>query len=38
MLAVLLKDTGKLEAILKYRVVPGHVMANDLKAGEVMTE
>lgn len=33
----LLKDTGKLKAILSYHVVPGHVMANDLKAGEVMT-
>jgi uncharacterized surface protein with fasciclin (FAS1) repeats len=33
----LLKDTGKLKAILNYHVVLGHVMANDLKAGEVMT-
>jgi uncharacterized surface protein with fasciclin (FAS1) repeats len=33
----LLKDTGKLKAILNYHVVPGHVMANDMKAGEVMT-
>jgi uncharacterized surface protein with fasciclin (FAS1) repeats len=33
----LLRDTGKLKAILNYHVVPGHVMANDLKAGEVMT-
>jgi uncharacterized surface protein with fasciclin (FAS1) repeats len=34
----LLKDTGKLKAILNYHVIPGHVMANDLKAGEVMTQ
>jgi uncharacterized surface protein with fasciclin (FAS1) repeats len=33
----LLKDTGKLRAILNYHVVPGYLMANDLKAGEVMT-
>jgi uncharacterized surface protein with fasciclin (FAS1) repeats len=33
----LLRDTGKLKAILNYHVVLGHVMANDLKAGEVMT-
>jgi uncharacterized surface protein with fasciclin (FAS1) repeats len=34
----LLKDTGKLKAILNYHVIPGHVMAKDLKAGEVMTQ
>jgi uncharacterized surface protein with fasciclin (FAS1) repeats len=34
----LLKDTGKLKAILNYHIVPGHVMANDLKAGELMTQ
>ena len=34
----LLKDVGKLKAILNYHVVPGHVMAKDLKAGEVMTQ
>jgi uncharacterized surface protein with fasciclin (FAS1) repeats len=34
----LLKDTGKLKAILNYHIVPGHVMAKDLKAGEVMTK
>lgn len=33
----LLKDTGKLKSILNYHVVRGHVMASDLKAGEVMT-
>src|SRR5688572_20970702 len=33
----LLKDTWKLEAILKYHVVQGQVTAKDLKAGEVMT-
>ena len=34
----LLKDTGKLKAILSYHVIPGHVMAKDMKAGEVMTQ
>jgi uncharacterized surface protein with fasciclin (FAS1) repeats len=33
----LLKDTGKLKAILNYHVISGHVMAKDMKAGEVMT-
>jgi uncharacterized surface protein with fasciclin (FAS1) repeats len=34
----LLKDTGKLKAILNYHVIPGHVMAKDLKSGQVMTQ
>jgi len=34
----LLKDTGKLKAILNYHVMPGQVMAKNLKAGELMTQ
>jgi len=33
----LLKDAGRLKAILKYHVVSGHLMARDLKSGEVTT-
>jgi uncharacterized surface protein with fasciclin (FAS1) repeats len=33
----LLKDAGKLKAILNYHVVSGHFMARDLKSGEVTT-
>jgi uncharacterized surface protein with fasciclin (FAS1) repeats len=33
----LLKDAGKLKAILNYHVVSGHLMARDLKSGEVAT-
>ena len=33
----LLKDAGKLKAILNYHVVPGYRMARDLKSGEVKT-
>jgi uncharacterized surface protein with fasciclin (FAS1) repeats len=33
----LLKDSGKLKAILNYHVVAGYLMARDLKSGEVMT-
>ncbi|HYM44173.1 MAG TPA: fasciclin domain-containing protein [Steroidobacteraceae bacterium] len=33
----LLKDAGKLKAILNYHVVSGHLMAADLKSGEVPT-
>ncbi|HTD72728.1 MAG TPA: fasciclin domain-containing protein [Steroidobacteraceae bacterium] len=36
-LDALLKDTAKLKAILSYHVIPGHVMAQDFKSGEVMT-
>jgi uncharacterized surface protein with fasciclin (FAS1) repeats len=34
----LLGDAGKLGAMLNYHVVPGQVMADDLKAGEIMTQ
>ena len=33
----LLKDLGKLKAILNYHVVSGYFMARDLKSGEVAT-
>jgi uncharacterized surface protein with fasciclin (FAS1) repeats len=33
----LLKDAGKLKAILNYHVVSGYLMARDLKSGEVAT-
>ncbi len=33
----LLKDTGKLKAVLNYHVVSGYLMARDLKSGEVAT-
>jgi uncharacterized surface protein with fasciclin (FAS1) repeats len=33
----LLKDAGKLKAILNYHVISGHFMARDLKPGEVTT-
>ena len=33
----LLKDTGKLKAVLNYHVVSGYFMARDLKSGEVAT-
>lgn len=33
----LLKDAGKLKAVLKYHVVSGYFMARDLKSGEVAT-
>ena len=33
----LLKDTAKLKAILNYHVVTGHILAKDMKSGEVMT-
>ena len=33
----LLKDAGKLKAVINYHVVPGHFMAADLKSGEVAT-
>jgi uncharacterized surface protein with fasciclin (FAS1) repeats len=36
-LEALLKDTTKLKAVLSYHVIPGHVMAQDFKSGEVMT-
>jgi uncharacterized surface protein with fasciclin (FAS1) repeats len=33
----LLKDTAKLKAVFSYHVITGHVLAQDLKSGEVMT-
>jgi uncharacterized surface protein with fasciclin (FAS1) repeats len=36
-LDALLKDTAKLKAIMSYHVITGHVLAQDLKSGEVMT-
>jgi len=33
----LLKDVGRLKAILNYHVVSGYLMARDLKSGEVTT-
>lgn len=36
-LDALLKDKAKLTAVLTYHVVPGKVMAKDLKAGKVKT-
>ena len=33
----LLKDTGKLKAVLNYHVVSGYLMARDLKSGELAT-
>ena len=33
----LLKDAGKLKAVLNYHVVSGHFMARDMKSGEVLT-
>ena len=32
-----LKDMGKLKAILNYHVVSGHLLARDVKSGEMMT-
>src|ERR1700685_2042766 len=36
-LDALIKDTAKLKAVLSYHVVKGHVLAKDVKSGEVMT-
>jgi uncharacterized surface protein with fasciclin (FAS1) repeats len=36
-LDALLKDKAKLTAVLTYHVVPGRVMAKDVKAGKVKT-
>ena len=36
-LDALLKDKAKLTAVLTYHVVPGKVMAKDVKAGQVKT-
>jgi uncharacterized surface protein with fasciclin (FAS1) repeats len=36
-LEALLKDTAKLKAVLSYHVLKGHVLAKDVKPGEVTT-
>jgi uncharacterized surface protein with fasciclin (FAS1) repeats len=36
-LEALLKDNAKLKAVLNYHVITGHVLAQDLKSGDVMT-
>jgi uncharacterized surface protein with fasciclin (FAS1) repeats len=36
-LDALLKDTGKLKAVLSYHVIAGHIEARDLKSGEIAT-
>ncbi len=36
-LDALIKDTAKLKAVLSYHVIKGHVLAKDVKSGEVMT-
>jgi uncharacterized surface protein with fasciclin (FAS1) repeats len=36
-LDALTKDAAKLKAVLSYHVVKGHFLAQDIKAGEVMT-
>ncbi len=33
----LLKDTAKLKGVLNYHILSGHLMARDVKSGEVMT-
>ena len=36
-LDALIKDTAKLKAVLSYHVIKGHVLAKDMKSGEVLT-
>jgi uncharacterized surface protein with fasciclin (FAS1) repeats len=36
-LEALLKDTAKLKAVLSYHLIAGHVLAKDMKSGDVMT-
>jgi uncharacterized surface protein with fasciclin (FAS1) repeats len=36
-LEALLKDVGKLKAVLSYHLIAGHVLSKDIGAGEVMT-
>jgi uncharacterized surface protein with fasciclin (FAS1) repeats len=36
-LDALIRDSGKLKAVMSYHVIKGHVLAKDLKSGEVMT-
>jgi uncharacterized surface protein with fasciclin (FAS1) repeats len=36
-LEALIRDTAKLKAVLSYHAIKGHVLAKDVKPGEVMT-
>jgi uncharacterized surface protein with fasciclin (FAS1) repeats len=36
-LDALLKDSAKLKAVLNYHIIAGHVMAREMKSGDVMT-
>lgn len=36
-LAALLKDSSKLNAVVNYHVIAGHVWSKDMKSGEMMT-
>jgi uncharacterized surface protein with fasciclin (FAS1) repeats len=36
-LEALLKDSGKLKAVLSYHLVAGHLLVKEIKAGELMT-
>jgi uncharacterized surface protein with fasciclin (FAS1) repeats len=36
-LDALLKDSAKLKAVLNYHIIVGHVMAREMKSGDVMT-
>jgi len=36
-LDALIRDRGKLKAVMSYHVIKGYVLAKDLKSGEVMT-
>jgi uncharacterized surface protein with fasciclin (FAS1) repeats len=36
-LEALIKDTAKLKAVLNYHVITGHVLAQELKSGDMMT-
>jgi uncharacterized surface protein with fasciclin (FAS1) repeats len=36
-LDALIRDTAKLKAVLSYHVIKGHLLAKDVKAGEVIT-
>jgi uncharacterized surface protein with fasciclin (FAS1) repeats len=36
-LDALLKDSAKLKAVLSYHMITGHMLAQDLKSGDVMT-
>jgi len=36
-LEALIRDSAKLKAVMSYHVIKGHVLAKDVKSGEVMT-